>query len=499
MSKESGSITKNSDLINDSQVIRTTEEAVKLVSFTQAQKLRVLPLRIHQFKGRQILVFATDASRSVAQAQIDLRFLCGLETRGIIVSEEEFQAGINKAYLSSGVVLKDVVETIAPLPSNNVTIVSSTPALRVLDAILTFAVTKDASDIHLVPSREGVQIDLRINGDIFRSRELISNQKIYSELLNRLKILSGLDTARPTPISEGRFSSTVNGNEIHARLSVIATAFGERITIRLMKAEAIGLLELGLQQKVLRLLDNIVTSPSGGVLISGPTGSGKSTLMYGLVKQLADLGLSISTIEDPIEVRIPGISQTEVNQRGGLTYESGFSALLRHDPDVLMLGEIRSAEVAKLAIQASLSGHLVLSTLHAGGIPEMILRLNSLGVFGTDLAAGIKLLINIALLPTLCQCRVLDLESSNKIGTKLFKSSGCHDCDFSGYSGRVPVLDLLAVDEEIAAAIARSSMDELKASCNQGNSLYKTEQVEQFLLAGLVSLRDCRGLFTGRF
>lgn len=476
------------------RLISPSAEAVKLLSHEQAKKIRALPIKLHKSRDQVTVAFITADGGAVADIERDMKFVTGFDAKGVIVSEELFRRSLSKAYIEGGVVLAGVVKEcpVKPLPSNNLSILASTPALRLLDAILQYAVARCASDIHLIPSADAVRIELRINGEMFRSKESISNSGVYKELLNRLKILAAIDTTKLQPIAEGRFSLTISGVDVNARLSLIATAFGDRATIRMSPGAARTLEELNICSEALKLISLIEDEPSGGVLVSGATGSGKSSLLYGILGRLSSR-LSISTIEDPIEVRLPGISQTEAG-RGGISYESGFSAVLRHDPDVIMLGEIRTAETARAALQAMLSGHLVLSTLHAGGIYEMLLRLKSFGVSDIDMAEATKLLVNMTLIPRLCECKVLDLEGSNAIGVRLFKKTGCQECDFSGYIGRLPALDILYVDAGVRKALRELTPESIIKVSNQSNSLYKSSQIERYLLAGEVSLKDCHGL-----
>lgn len=476
--------------------VRPSSEAVKLLTLEQAVKYRAMPIKIQSIRGVSSIAFITYDALRIAEIQNEIKFITGRDARGVIVSRELFDKSVSKAYVEGGGVLSRAVgqcADIKPLPSNNLSIVASTPALRVLDAIMQYALAKNASDVHLIPVNDGVRIELRINGEMFRSCELISNVTIYRELLNRLKILAGIDTTKPLAIAEGRFSMTISSKEIHARLSLIATAFGERATIRIATGGFKTLDQLGMPGEALRFLGMLEQQPVGGVLVSGATGSGKSSLLYGLIHRLLERGLSVSSVEDPVEIKLPGVSQTEVG-KNGITYESGFSALLRHDPDVIMLGEIRSPESAVSAVHAMLSGHLVLSTIHAGGIYEMFLRLKGLGVSQVDLAESLRLLVNISLVPRLCSCKVVDLESSSSVGIKLFKKCGCHDCDYSGYVGRLPVLDLLLVDNDVKSALQELSVEALRGAVNNGNALFKSAQLESYLVAGEVSIRDCQGL-----
>jgi type II secretory ATPase GspE/PulE/Tfp pilus assembly ATPase PilB-like protein len=481
--------------IQKEQAISPSIEAIKLVTYEQAKRARAVPIKLQRFRDQTTIAFVTDAGAQVGEIQKELKFITGLDAKGVIVSKDLFDKSLAKAYVEGGHVLAGIVKEcppIKPLPSNNLTIVASTPALRLLDAIVQYAVAKSASDIHLVPEKESVRIELRINGEMFRSKESVSHNGVYKELLNRLKILAGIDVTKILPIADGRFAMNVAGAEVNARLSLISTTFGERVTIRIAQGLVKSLEELNVCEEAINFLSTIESEPSGGVLVSGATGSGKSSLIYGFIKRLAN-NLSISTIEDPIEIRIPGIAQTEVG-KSGISYESGLSAILRHDPDVIMIGEIRSSETAITAVQAMLSGHLVLSTLHAGGIFEMLLRLRGLGVSSLDISEATRMLVNVALIPKLCDCKVIDLDGSNLIGMRLFKRCGCYDCDFTGYAGRLPALDILCVDGVVRSALLELTSEAILRVSSSRNSLYKSTQLERYLVSGEVSLRDCQGL-----
>jgi general secretion pathway protein E len=335
------------------------------------------------------------------------------------------------------------------------------PIIRLLNAILQQAVKERASDVHIEPYEKELDVRLRVDGMLHR---VLSPPKIIQDaLIGRVKIMANLDIAEKRLPQDGRIRLLIGGRDIDIRVSIIPTTFGERAVLRLLdrKQGLIGLWEVGLDEKDGRRLDELLARTSGIILVTGPTGSGKTTTLYAALNRIHTEEKNIITVEDPVEYQLKGIGQIHVNQKIGLTFASGLRSILRQDPDVIMVGEIRDVETAEIAIQASLTGHLVLSTLHTNDAPSAIVRLIDMGVEPFLVASSLMAVLAQRLARTICpHCREsykpselersYFLESSifsGRSSSALYRGKGCGKCNGTGYLGRTGIFELLVIDD----------------------------------------------------
>jgi len=336
------------------------------------------------------------------------------------------------------------------------------PAVRAVDAMFERAIRSHASDIHIEPRSGGMgRIRLRIDG-ILRANETIPSTLVGS-FVSRIKLVAGMDIADKRQPQDGRYSVSYEGRSIDARVSSIPTIDGERIVIRLLdeNATAPNLGTLGMQTDVLANYRRFVHAPWGFVVVTGPTGSGKTTTLYASLAELDGASKNICSVEDPIEMRVDGVAQVQVSTRSGLTFPTVLRSFMRQDPNVIMVGEMRDAETASVAISASLAGQLVFTTLHSNDAPRTIERLVELGVARHALAAGLTAVVAQRLVRTLCeQCKVREsiptaVRGSLDLGTDhWWTPSGCRVCSNTGFIGRIGVYELLAIDDVVRDAIA---------------------------------------------
>jgi type II secretory ATPase GspE/PulE/Tfp pilus assembly ATPase PilB-like protein len=316
------------------------------------------------------------------------------------------------------------------------------PVVRLVDRVVADGVTSGASDIHLECGESGVVVRYRVDGVLLDATTLSRDAGV--PVVSRIKIMSGLDIADRLRPQDGRARVTVNGRTLDLRVSTLPAAHGEKVVIRVLDgaATALSLDALGLAAEDLARLTAVLDAREGLVLVTGPTGSGKTTTLYAALRHVQQRGVNVVTVEDPVEYRIAGISQVQVNERAGLTFAAALRSILRQDPDVVLVGEIRDRETATIAVQASLTGHLVLSTLHTIDAASAVTRLTDLGVEPFKLAAALRGVVAQRLMRRLCErCR--------RSGTE------CPACGASGYRGRVAVVELLASDAEVDRRIAR--------------------------------------------
>ncbi len=339
------------------------------------------------------------------------------------------------------------------------------PAVRMVSWIVAQAVREGASDIHISPEADYIQLRFRIDGKL---REVPAPPKgLHLSIVSRIKILSQLDISVSRIPQDGRFTVMLDNREINVRVSTIPTTHGENLVLRLldMSASTYSLHDLGMGEGELKRIEVAIQRPYGMILSTGPTGSGKSTSLYAVLKELSRPDINIITVEDPVEYRIPKIRQVQLNTRAGMTFASGLRAILRQDPDIIMVGEIRDAETAHVATQAALTGHRVLSTVHTNDAAGAITRLIDMGVEPFLVSSVLLVCFAQRLVRRVCEvCAVTYTPSPEALdywklpldgGLVLKKAVGCSRCQHTGYRGRTGIFEVLVVDDEIREMIAR--------------------------------------------
>ena len=350
------------------------------------------------------------------------------------------------------------------------------PIIRMLNALLTQAARDGASDIHIEPYERHSSVRFRVDGAL---REVVQpNRALHAALISRLKIMADLDIAEKRLPQDGRISLRLGTRAIDVRVSTLPSAHGERAVLRLLdKSEnRISLESVGMQGEVLQKFEHLIAQPHGIILVTGPTGSGKTTTLYASLARLDAAHNNIMTVEDPIEYELPGVGQTQVNPRIELTFARALRAILRQDPDIVMIGEIRDIETAQIAIQASLTGHLVLATLHTNDAASAVTRLTDMGVE--------PFLLSSSLLGVLAQRLVR--KYCGACGGK-----GCEACGHTGYAGRTGVFELLVVDDAIRAQIhgQAAEADIRRAALAKGMHLMR-EDGERLIAQGITSREE---------
>ncbi|WP_312513629.1 type II secretion system ATPase GspE [Massilia sp.] len=320
------------------------------------------------------------------------------------------------------------------------------PVIRMINALLTQSLREGASDIHIEPFEQTSVVRFRIDGAL---RDIVRPKKaIHASLISRIKIMSQLDIAEKRLPQDGRITLRVGGKPVDVRVSTLPTGHGERAVLRLLDKEAgrLDLSHLGMDPQMLPQFDRLINQPHGIVLVTGPTGSGKTTTLYAALSRLNAATTNIMTVEDPIEYDLNGVGQTQVNARIDMTFAKALRAILRQDPDVIMIGEIRDLETAQIAVQASLTGHLVLATLHTNDAASAVTRLLDMGIEPFLLSSSLLGVMAQRLVRKLCtQCKTFDGSTWHAVG--------CERCGHTGYHGRVGVYELLETTEEIRAQI----------------------------------------------
>jgi len=359
------------------------------------------------------------------------------------------------------------------------------PIIRMLNALLTQAAKDGASDIHIEPYERSSSVRFRVDGTL---REVVQpNKALHAALISRLKIMAELDIAEKRLPQDGRISLRIGGRAVDVRVSTLPAAHGERAVLRLLdKTDAKFSLEgLGMSGEVMQRFVHLIEQPHGIVLVTGPTGSGKTTTLYASLSRLPTATTNILTVEDPVEYELPGIGQTQVNPKIDLTFAKALRAFLRQDPDVIMIGEIRDVETAQIAIQASLTGHLVLATVHTNDAPSSVTRLIDMGVEPYLLSSSLLGVLAQRLVRKLClACRRRD-------GAGRWHPVGCEHCGRTGYKGRTGVYELMSVDDKIRSLIhARAAESQLFVAAEAGGMRPMREDGQRLVDEGITSLEE---------
>lgn len=421
--------------------------------------------------GPQVLVCRTTPASALAEVQRALNTSFSMA----LCDEDALQEKINEAFqrqqgdamsamgdISDEVDLDRLAEEI-PESQDLLDAQDDAPVIRLINALFGEALKRDASDIHIETYEKTMSVRLRVDGIL--QEVLTPNRRLAPLLVSRIKVMSRLDIAEKRVPQDGRVSLRIAGRSVDVRVSTIPSNYGERVVMRLLDKQAarIDLSHLGMPERTLAKLTDLLHQPNGIILVTGPTGSGKTTTLYAGLMALNDRKRNILTVEDPVEYDIEGIGQTQVHAKVGMTFARGLRAILRQDPDVVMVGEIRDQETAEIAVQASLTGHMVLSTLHTNTAIGAITRLVDIGVEPYLIASSLKGVLAQRLVRRLCQsCRqpiTLDATEARLLGdTQLegqqaYNAGGCDACQHSGYRGRQGVYELLVIDRELAEMI----------------------------------------------
>ena len=412
-------------------------------------------------------------------ALLETRRLIGHPLPYRVITNNEFEIAIEQAYQRNASETQQLMEDIGnevdlfsiadELPGTEDLLESEddAPIIKLINATLSEAIKEGASDIHIETFEKELVIRFRVDGVL---REVLSpNRKLASLLVSRIKVMAQLDIAEKRIPQDGRISLRIAGRAIDVRVSTMPSSYGERVVMRLLDKNnaRLNLADLGMASANELQFGQLLRKPHGIILVTGPTGSGKSTTLYAGLSDINSKDRNILTVEDPVEYELPGIGQTQVNPKVDMTFARGLRAILRQDPDVVMIGEIRDLETAEIAVQASLTGHMVISTLHTNTAAGAITRMEDMGIEPFLLSSSLLAVLSQRLVRTLCkECKVevqpdnselellgLTAEQASAKNVTIYHPKGCDKCNFSGYRGRVGIHELLVVDEQVRELI----------------------------------------------
>jgi len=436
-------------------------KAMNLISPDMSIKYQALAIG---FENNYLLVALMNPNDIIALD--DLRILTGYDIRPVVVPDKELISAI-KQYTRDSSDIEQDEEDGGEINITDERPEDDKPAVILANQIFNMSVNAEVSDVHIEPQEKQTRVRFRIDGVL---HEIMRQPlRMHASLVSRIKVLANMDIAERRIPQDGRITLKIDGKTIDVRVASLPSAYGEKLTLRLLNRSnrLITLGELGFPESQLKSYDEAIHKPYGFVLITGPTGSGKSTTMYASLASLNSVKKNIITLEDPIERRMDGINQIQINPKAGMTFASGLRSILRNDPDIIMVGEIRDFETAKISVESALTGHLVLSTLHTNDSAGAISRLSDMGVEKYLTSSALLGVVAQRLMRVLCpickrpykitrdelQTTIPDFPFDDEKEIELYRAHGCLSCNNTGYKGRIGIYEFLSVDENMQRLI----------------------------------------------
>jgi type IV pilus assembly protein PilB len=478
--------------------------AASLIPEQVARRYRALPIG---YEGSRLLVAMADPANLFAID--DIRTITGLEIRPVVATATDIEAAIRKysrfdesvEQLSSAA--SEAAQDGSELDSASVS-VEEGPIMKMVNLLISQALADRASDIHIEPLERDVRIRYRVDGVLHEVMR--SPKNIQAGLISRLKVMADINIAERRLPQDGRIGLTVGGKSVDLRVATLPTVYGEKVVIRVLDKSSVllKLEDLGLADTAFHRYREAYTKPYGAILVTGPTGSGKSTTLYATLNIINKPDRNIITVEDPVEYRLAGVNQIQVHPRAGLTFASALRSILRADPDVILIGEIRDRETALIAVEAALTGHLVLSSMHTNDAPSALPRLVEMGVETYLVASAIDCVVAQRLARKLCaKCREAYRPQPAELAEagypeeqwpsmpEFFRSAGCGNCAGTGYRGRLGMYEVMPMTEEIERLIVeRSSLDAIRRTAQQDGMVSLRQDGLEKVRLGLTSIHE---------
>lgn len=479
------------------------KKAIKLLPQSLCDKYNLVPFG---FDGESIKIALEDPLNIFAIDDVSIS--TGLNVKSYISYKKDIYKFIQINYSSEEVnkaaeeLSKESLESkVEVLNIEEISDVKNAPVVKMIEQLFRNSIEMRASDIHIEPYEKEVRIRYRIDGKLTTVNTLAVES--LGPLITRIKILANLNIAERRIPQDGRIITKIGQDEVDLRVSILPVVNGEKVVIRILTRDSykVGKEELGINKENLKKLNNIISNPNGIVLVTGPTGSGKSTTLYSILSELNKSDINIVTIEDPVEYTLNGINQVNVNSKTGLTFASGLRSILRQDPDVVMIGEIRDEETAQIAIKAAITGHLVLSTLHTNDAPSTITRLLDMGIEPYLVATSISGIIAQRLVRKICNyCKeeyiasdyeksIFNIDTNTEL--KLSRGKGCGHCNNSGYNGRIGVYEIMEITREHRNFINDSKNSDILRDISIKNGMTTLEEeCKELVLKGVTTLEE---------
>lgn len=489
----------------DGPIYVADTDVIKFVPEKIARKHKILPYKID--RGRLIVAIRDPSNIEVAE---DLKMASGKEIGFVLATSKQISEGIEKFYSSAtaqkiaagaefekqDIVIKKS-EDIGDIDSR----VENAPIVKLLNTLIQQAYLRQSSDIHIEPFKDTVIIRMRVDGDLVEYLRI--TPIAHRNLITRIKILASMNIAEKRIPLDGRFEHAFDGIAVDIRVSTLPTTYGEKAVLRLL-GTALGkdvtLGDLGMTEENVKKFSRGCKAPNGVILVTGPTGSGKSTTLYTVLQELNKPTVNVTTVEDPVEKKVHGLNQVQVNSKAGLTFASSLRSILRQDPDIIMIGEIRDYETAEIAMRAAVTGHLVLSTIHTNDAVSTIARLLDIGIAPYLCAASLNAVLAQRLVKLLCnKCK--KVEPTTEIHRKILGDDsikemyvpvGCPSCGYTGYYGRTAIHEVLEVDQKLRELITKgANTQELKKYAKEGTKMvFMDDNVRQLIKDGRTSIQE---------
>lgn len=493
------------DVIDDLDTIDIPPEVIDMVNKMMAEVYGIIPVSMED--GELICAMADPLN---VHALDDLRFMLNCNVKGAVADHNQVRNAIERYYGQNEE--DDMEHLISELGDDEMIEISDEdtvgdigrledlanqmPVVKLLNLVLLTAINEHAADIHFEPFEDVFKIRYRIDGVLLEMQNPPKNLSL--PLISRIKVMSGLNIAERRVPQDGRIALNMAGHNIDLRVSTLPTMFGESVVLRILDRSVVelDLHRLGMREDELKTFDMLINKPNGIVLVTGPTGSGKTTTLYACLNEVNDVSLKIITTEDPVEYELEGIIQCPINSNIGVTYAACLRSILRQDPDKILVGEIRDRETADIAIEASLTGHLVFSTLHTQDAPSTVARLIEMGIEPFLLAATLEAVVAQRLVRTICnKCKKpynpteeelyeIQLEPKNAEGRQFYFGTGCDDCKSTGFRGRTALYEIMIMNRKIRELIIEKKSTEVMRSAAREQGMFSLRD------AGLLKIYD---------
>lgn len=477
-------------------------EAVQKVPEALARKHTVIAIAI---TGKRLTVATNDPVNFIVLE--DIKVSTGMDTVPVLATTSAINKAIGKNYSMQNVdnVLDSINSTVGndlggPMDDESNDRVENAPIVKLATTIVENAFRADATDIHIEPFKTYTRIRIRVNGDLVELMNISS--AVHSALTTRLKLISGMNIAEKRIPQDGRFTQTVDGTTLDVRVSALPTVHGEKIVIRILSTGQIALrkiTDLGMSDYNYAMFESMLRVPHGVILVTGPTGSGKTTTLYAALGEIAKPNVNVITVEDPVEKAIDGINQCQVNQKAGMTFAAALRSILRQDPDIVMIGEMRDAETADIGIRAAITGHLVLSTLHTNDAASTVVRLVDMGIPSYMVATSLIGVIAQRLVKVLCpSCKKprMSTEEENELmgipsSIQIYEPCGCPECNNTGYRGRTAIHEIVHCTAKVSSIIAANgSKEDIEKAAKANGTRLLRDNASELVQAGETSIDE---------
>ena len=494
----------NTTYLNTELVVRRPE-ILKNVPEQIVKKHCIMPIDI---KAGQIII-ATHDPHDIGAFE-DVKMVARMDVGFVLAPKRIIESAIDKYYTNAGNFFvsddatQKVVQTTSAATQQKLSEIESrvdnTPVVKLINSLITQAYMRRASDIHIEPFEEQILVRMRIDGELVECMRL--DISTLNSIVSRCKILAGINIAEKRIPQDGRIDFDNGDISIDLRVNTLPTIYGEKVNMRLLATEDAALItlpDLGMPEQLFKQFSRIIKAPNGIILVTGPTGSGKSTTLYAVLSELNKPNVNITTVEDPVEKQIFGVNQVQTNAKAGLTFASGLRAILRQDPDIVMIGEIRDTETAEIAIRAAITGHLVLSTLHTNDAASSIIRLIDMGVASYMVASSVNCVVAQRLVKKLCpECkrrREIRPEEAALLHddsiTHLYEPVGCPRCGNTGFKGRTAIYEIIEIDNDLRRMISEGkNTEEIREFAKEHGATFLEDSIKSLIKDGTTSISE---------